>query len=83
MFKFFIFNNFSLSLCFQVQNLLLTDKGELKIADFGLAVTHKQTTGSLSIPPNYRVGTKRYMAPEVLSETMKSDDFNSYRYADM
>ncbi len=58
--------------------------GTCCIADFGLAVTHKQTTGSLNIgPANYRVGTKRYMAPEVLSETMKSDDFNSYRHADM
>lgn len=63
--------------------LIKSDDGTCCIADFGLAVTHKQTTGSLNIASNYRVGTKRYMAPEVLSETMNSDNFDSYRCADM
>lgn len=39
------------------------------IADFGLAVTHQQSTDSLDIGDNPRVGTKRYMCPEVLDET--------------
>lgn len=37
------------------------------IADLGLAVTHKQ--GLIDLGNNLRVGTKRYMPPEVLDET--------------
>lgn len=39
------------------------------IADFGLAVTHTQTTGEMNVANNPRVGTKRYMAPELLDQT--------------
>jgi len=39
------------------------------IADFGLAVTHVQSTGAMDVGANPRVGTKRYMSPEVLEET--------------
>jgi serine/threonine protein kinase len=38
------------------------------IADFGMAVTHKRDTGELNVFPNPKVGTKRYMAPEILDE---------------
>lgn len=41
---------------------------ECVLADFGLAVTYYQKTGKLTIAPNPRVGTKRYMAPEILDE---------------
>ena len=30
-----------------------------------------------------QVGTKRYMAPEVLSETMNDEDFEAYKRADI
>lgn len=33
--------------------------------------------------PNARVGTRRYMAPEVLDNTMNTRDFNSYLAADV
>lgn len=33
--------------------------------------------------PNARVGTRRYMAPEVLDNTMNTRDFNSYLQADV
>ena len=44
--------------------------GNCVIADFGLAVTHKQSTNTIDIGNNARVGTKRYMAPEVLDERL-------------
>ena len=65
------------------KNILMTSDSSCCIADFGLAVTHTQTTGQVDIAQNHRVGTKRYMAPEVLDETMKSDIFESYKLADM
>lgn len=64
------------------KNILMKSHNTCCIADFGLAVTHKQT-GLLNIAFNYRVGTKRYMAPEVLEGTLEENDFQSYTMADM
>lgn len=50
------------------KNILVKNNGTCVIADFGLAVTHIQSTGQLDVAPNPRVGTKRYMSPEVLDE---------------
>ncbi|XP_054167960.1 activin receptor type-1-like [Oppia nitens] len=65
------------------KNILMKDTYNCCIADFGLAVTHTQTTGKLDVAENHRVGTKRYMAPEVLNQTLKSDIFESYKMADI
>ena len=44
------------------QNLLISNEGELKLADFGLAVTVRE--------PLFTVcGTPTYVAPEILAET--------------
>jgi len=58
------------------------------IADFGLAV--KQTPdGKIDFGhrtktvPNPRVGTRRYMAPEVLNQTINMNDFNAFQRADV
>lgn len=40
-------------------------------------------TNEVDIPPNTRVGTKRYMPPEVLDETLNRNHFQSYIMADM
>lgn len=37
----------------------------------------------MDIAPNTRQGTKRYMAPEVLDETINKHHFDSYKQADM
>ncbi|XP_030762424.1 activin receptor type-1 [Sitophilus oryzae] len=65
------------------KNILVKRNGTCCIADFGLAVTHTQTTDKLDIGNNPRVGTKRYMAPEVLDETIRMDYFDSFRRADI
>ncbi|CAG9765597.1 unnamed protein product [Ceutorhynchus assimilis] len=65
------------------KNILVKSNGTCCIADFGLAVTHTQTTDKLDIGSNPRVGTKRYMAPEVLDETIRMDCFNSFRKSDI
>lgn len=39
--------------------------GTCAIGDLGLAVRHEVSTDTVDIPLNNRVGTKRYMAPEV------------------
>jgi len=50
------------------KNILVNSDGSCVIADFGLAVTHSHVTGQLDLGNNPKVGTKRYMAPEVLDE---------------
>ncbi|XP_027203339.1 activin receptor type-1-like [Dermatophagoides pteronyssinus] len=65
------------------KNILMKTRSVCCIADFGLAVT-KQKTGLLDVGRNnYRVGTKRYMAPEVLDDSFGKDDFAAYTRADI
>merc|ERR1739844_716697 len=40
-------------------------------------------TNEIDIAPNTRVGTRRYMAPEVLDETLNKSSFESFKAADM
>lgn len=44
---------------------------------------HTQAHDSLDVGNNPRVGTKRYMAPEVLDETIRVDVFESYKQTDI
>lgn len=47
------------------KNILVKINGQCAIGDLGLAVRHDVTYDLVDIPLNHRVGTKRYMAPEV------------------
>lgn len=44
---------------------------------------HSQSHDYLDVGNNPRVGTKRYMAPEVLDETIRVDVFESYKHTDI
>ncbi|CAB1319323.1 unnamed protein product, partial [Coregonus sp. 'balchen'] len=46
------------------KNILVKKNGACCIADLGLAVKFISDTNEVDIPPNTRVGTKRYMPPE-------------------
>ena len=65
------------------KNILVKRNGTACIADFGLAVRYMSDTNEVDISPNTRQGTKRYMAPEVLAETLNRSSFDSYKMADM
>ncbi|XP_076823827.1 TGF-beta receptor type-1-like [Clavelina lepadiformis] len=65
------------------KNILVKKNGECAIADLGLAVRHDSTTDTIDIPLNNRVGTKRYMAPEVLDDTLNILHFDSFKRADI
>uniref|UniRef100_A0A3B3Q5S4 Serine/threonine-protein kinase receptor n=2 Tax=Paramormyrops kingsleyae TaxID=1676925 RepID=A0A3B3Q5S4_9TELE len=65
------------------KNILVKRNGTCCIADLGLAVKFISDTNEVDIPPNTRVGTKRYMAPEVLDESLNRVHFQSYIMADM
>lgn len=40
-------------------------------------------SGEIDIAPNTRVGTRRYMAPEVLDESLNTTSFDAFKMADM
>lgn len=52
------------------------------IGDLGLAVTEFDFSEKKE-PPNYRQGTNRYLAPEILDTTINKRDIYSYVMADV
>ena len=55
----------------------------LAIADLGLCVRHLADTDTVDIPVNNKVGTKRYLAPELLDESLNVNHFDSWKRADI
>ncbi|XP_039266777.2 activin receptor type-1-like [Styela clava] len=67
----------------KTKNILVKTDLTSCIADLGLAVLLKDDNSVDICKNNYRVGTKRYMAPEVLDETLNVKNFDSFRQADV
>merc|ERR1719319_616914 len=67
----------------KTKNILVKRDGSCAIADFGLAVRFDSETNEIDIAPNTRVGTRRYMAPEVLDESLNKSSFESFKAVDM
>ena len=65
------------------RNILIKNDGTAAIADFGLAVRYNSHTEWLDVSPNTRVGTRRYMAPEILSNNINTNCFDSFKAADI
>lgn len=66
------------------KNILVKSNGTCAIADLGLAVRYDSRNDTvIDIPPNTRAGTKRYLAPEVLDESINISNFDSFKRADI
>ena len=66
------------------KNILVKNDGTCVIADFGLAVMHSEKTGQIDEHQNSRVGTKRYMSPEILDGSIENNKtFESYKRVDI
>jgi len=65
------------------RNILVKRDLSCAIADLGLCVKHNSVTDEVDIPINNKVGTKRYMAPELLNETINEKHFDSWKRADV
>jgi len=65
------------------KNILCKTNNTCCIADLGLAVKHDAASDAVEIPANHRVGTKRYLAPEALDETMNTNHFEAFKRADV
>ncbi|CAB0043441.1 unnamed protein product [Trichogramma brassicae] len=65
------------------KNILVKRNGECAIADFGLAVRYSSEIGEIDVAAEARVGTRRYMAPEQLDESIDVGCFDSFKRADV
>ena len=65
----------------KTKNVLVKNNMTCCIADFGLAVFKNQN--EMNIPTNPKQGTKRYMAPEILNETINMKSFESFKQVDV
>ena len=65
------------------KNILVKDNLTCAIADLGLCVKHNSETDTVDKPVNNKVGTKRYLAPEILDETISDTHFESWKRADI
>jgi serine/threonine protein kinase len=53
------------------------------IADLGLCVKHNSEDDTVDLPNNSKVGTTKYLAPEILDDSLKPNVFDSWRRADV
>ncbi|KAL8580602.1 hypothetical protein ACOMHN_046805 [Nucella lapillus] len=65
------------------KNILVKSNLTCCIGDLGLAVIHKQQENLLDLGHNKKVGTKRYMAPELLAESLNPAFFDSFKCVDV
>lgn len=65
------------------KNILVKSNLTCAIGDLGLAVRHNVKNDSVDIPSTDRVGTKRYMAPEVLDDTIDITQLDAFKRADV
>ncbi len=66
------------------RNILVKADGTCAIADFGLAVRYDSEQNKVDMgADNPRVGTVRYMAPEVLDQTLDTKSFAAFLQADI
>ncbi|XP_075985303.1 activin receptor type-1-like isoform X2 [Anticarsia gemmatalis] len=65
----------------KTKNILVKVNGECCIADLGLAVTRHHVAAGLQHNP--RQGTKRYMSPEMLDQSINTSCFESFLSCDV
>lgn len=66
----------------KTKNILVKSDLKCCIADFGLAVL-KGNDDKLNVPKNPKQGTKRYMAPEILNDSVNMNYFESFQHTDI
>ena len=66
------------------KNILVKKDGECCLADLGLAVRHDLARDSIEhVSKNTKQGTKRYMPPEVLDDSVNYSLFDSFKHGDI
>ena len=65
------------------KNILVKTNNTCCIADFGLAAYRDVYTRKINLPPTYKNATVRYLAPEILNNTIDIHLFDSFLYVDV
>lgn len=65
------------------RNILVKTDYSCCIADLGLALRYDGTTDTVEVPPTKRVGTRRYLSPEILDDSMNTKNFDFFKRSDM
>eukprot|EP00095_Tigriopus_kingsejongensis_P006114 snap_masked-scaffold98_size375582-processed-gene-0.0 protein:Tk06114 transcript:snap_masked-scaffold98_size375582-processed-gene-0.0-mRNA-1 annotation:"activin receptor type i" len=65
------------------QNVLIKRNGTCVIGDLGLAVRYDASSNLLDLPESGKVGTRRYLAPELLKDRLHSPSFEDFKRADI
>lgn len=65
------------------KNILVKRDLTCVIGDLGLCVKHIPDKDTVDIPVNSKAGTRRYMAPELLDETLNASHFDAWKRADV
>lgn len=65
------------------KNILVKKTGVCAIGDLGMAVKYEPATGVVDIPQTGKVGTKRYLAPEILNDTIDMGNFECFKESDV
>lgn len=65
------------------KNILVKNDGSCCIADLGMAVRYSSANGIVDVPTNTRIGTRRYLAPEVLENKLNLMDFEAVKATDI
>merc|ERR1712021_227759 len=58
------------------KNILVKKDLSCAIADLGLSVKHDSVTDTVDLPHNSKVGTKRYLPPDILDESRNPQHFD-------
>ena len=65
------------------RNILVKAGYNCCIGDLGLALRYNRAVDQMEDPPTKRVGTKRYLAPEIIDESVSLRHFDSFKKADI
>jgi TGF-beta receptor type-1 len=65
------------------RNILVKKDYSCTIADLGLALRYNRATDSVEELPTKRVGTRRYLSPEILDDSMNTKNFDCFKRSDV
>lgn len=65
------------------RNILVKSDYSCCIADLGLALRYYKSTDTVEELPTKRVGTRRYLSPEILDDSMNTKNFDFFKRSDM
>lgn len=65
------------------KNILVKKTGVCAIGDLGMAVKYDPLSGAIDIPQTGKVGTKRYLSPEILNDTIDMENFECFKQNDV